>query len=480
LDSSNSHWHNLFNPESVAVIGASNSPGTWGFNIFWRVLNSGDRRVYPVNPSASEIMGVKTFARISDISEPVDLAVIVVKASRVPDTLQECIQKGVKAAEVISAGFAETGVSGTELEAKMVAIARQGGIRFIGPNTMGHADFSSNLSTLAWTPELTPGPVAFVAQSGNLGNRVLLNGINMSIGFSKFISTGNEADLHLEDYLEFLGQDKNTGIITSYIEGLRDGRRFFELAKAITPKKPVVVIKSGGTAQSARAARSHTGALAGSDEVYSAAFKQAGVMRVEDDDELCDVVISLLNQPLPRGNRVGILAIGGGLGVLATEACEREGLQVASLTEGTLEKLDAILPPRWPRANPVDMVGMNATADNSVILSSVLALLEDKNIDVVLLQAPLAFDAKFLINIFHFNDEQLKAFEETQENNLSVLKQKMAESGKPVLVVMPINDVDTNKYFLSRGFPAYPSPRRAARVVRQLVWYRSYLDSIGR
>jgi len=480
LDSNNSHWQNLFDPESVAVIGASNTSGTWGFNIFWRVLNSGNRRVYPVNPSASEVMGIKAFARIADIPEPVDLAVIVVKASQVPDTLQECIQKGVKAVEVISAGFVETGESGAELEAKIIGIARQGGIRFIGPNTMGHADFSSNFSTLAWTPELTPGPVALIAQSGNLGNRILLNGMNLGIGFSKFISSGNEADLHLEDYLEFLGQDENTGIITGYIEGLRDGRRFFELAKTITAQKPMVVIKSGGTAQAARAVRSHTGALAGSDEVYSAAFKQAGVIRVGDDDELCDVVIALLNQPLPRGNRVGILAIGGGLGVLAAEACEREGLVVASLTEGTLEKLDAILPPRWPRANPVDMVGMTATADNSAILSAVLALLEDRNIDVVLLQAPLAFDAKFLINVFHFNAEQLKAFKERQEMNLSVLRQKMAECGKPVLVVMPINDVDTNAYFLKRGFPAYPSPRRAARVVQQLAWYRSYLDSTGR
>ena len=443
----------------------------------WRLLASGERHVYPVNPNVSEVMGRAAYARIIDIPEPIDLAVIVVRSSQVLTVLQECIQKGVKAAVVISGGFAETGEPGTKLEAEVVKIARQGGIRFIGPNTMGHADSSSRISTLAWTIELTPGPVALITQSGNLGNRILLGGMNLGIGFSKFISAGNEADLHLEDYLEYLGQDDHTKIITAYIEGLREGRRFFQLAKEITAGKPVIVIKTGGTVESARAARSHTGALAGSEAVYAAAFRQAGVIRVEDDDELGDVVIALLNQPLPRSNRVGILAIGGGLGVVATEACERKGLVVAPLTSVTIDRLSALLPPRWPRANPVDLVGMNATADNSVILASLLALMEDENIDAVLLQAPLAFGVNFLTNIFHFNAEEIKAFEERQKTNLSMLRQKVTEYGKPVFVVMPVNDLEANSYFLRQGIPAYASPQRAARVLRHLAWYKSYLDS---
>lgn len=443
----------------------------------WRLLASGERHVYPVNPNVSEVMGRAAYARIIDIPEPIDLAVIVVRSSQVPTVLQECIQKGVKAAVVISGGFAETGEPGAKLEAELVKIARQGGIRFIGPNTMGHADSSSRISTLAWTIELTPGPVALIAQSGNLGNRILLGGMNLGIGFSKFVSAGNEADLHLEDYLEYLGQDDHTKIITAYIEGLREGRRFFQLAKEITARKPVIVIKTGGTVESARAARSHTGALAGSEAVYAAAFRQTGVIRVEDDDKLCDVVIALLNQPLPRSNRVGILAIGGGLGVVATEACEREGLVVAPLTSVTIDRLSALLPPRWPHANPVDLVGMNATADNSVILASLLALMEDENIDAVLLQAPLAFGVNFLTSIFHFNAEEIKAFEERQKSNLSMLRQKVSEYGKPVFVVMPVNDLETNSYFLRQGIPAYASPQRAARVLRHLAWYKSYLDS---
>ena len=170
----NSYWQKLFAPNSVALIGASNTLGTWGFNIMWRLLASGERRVYPVNPNVSEVMGRVAYARIIDIPEPIDLAVIVVRSSQVLRVLQECIQKGVKAAVVISGGFAETGEPGAKLQAELVKIARQGGIRFIGPNTMGHADSSSRISTLAWTIELTPGPVALIAQSGNLGNRILL------------------------------------------------------------------------------------------------------------------------------------------------------------------------------------------------------------------------------------------------------------------------------------------------------------------
>ncbi len=443
----------------------------------WRLLASEERHIYPVNPNVSEIMGRAAYARLSDIPDSIDLAVIVVRASLVATVLQECIQKEVKAAVVVSGGFSETGESGSELEAELVNIARQGGIRFIGPNTMGHADTSSHISTLAWTMEITPGPVALITQSGNLGNRILLAGMNLGIGFSKFISAGNEANLRLEDYLEYLAGDENTRIITAYIEGLREGRRFFKLAKEVTAKKPVVVIKAGGTAESARAARSHTGALTGSEAVYAAAFRQTGVIKVDDDDELCDVVVALLHQPLPRGNRIGILAIGGGLGVVAAEDCEREGLAVAALTSATIEKLSALLPSRWPGANPVDMVGINATVDNSLVLSSLWALMEDDNIDAVLLQAPVAFGTNLLTRIFHFNTEEIEIFEEKQKRNLSLLRQRVAECGKPVFVVMPVNDLETNTYLLREKIPAYTSPRRAARVLRHLVWYKRYLDS---
>jgi len=305
--------------------------------------------------------------------------------------------------------------------------------------------------------------------------------MSVGIGFSKFISTGNEADLHLEDYLEYLAQDNNTKIITAYIEGLREGRRFFQLAKEITIRKPIIVIKAGRTKVSAKAIRSHTGTLAGSDAVYAAAFRQAGVIRVANDDELCDVVTALLYQPLPRGNRIGILTIGGGLGVVTAESCEREGLEVVPLTASTMEKLDACLPPRWSHGNPVDMAGIGMDK-NPLIFSSLWALIEDKTIDAILLQAPLGLNTKRLSELF--GAQEIKAFREIEKSNLSMLKQRINEYEKPVLLVRPsaefATDPETSSSFHRQGILTYPNGRRAAKVLRHLVQYRHYLDFMGK
>jgi len=445
------------------------------------LLASAKRKIYPVNPTVSEVLGIAAYDSVVDIPGSIDLAVIAVSASRVPMVIRECVQKGVKAAVIVSGGFAETGEQGGKLETDLVKVARQGGIRFIGPNSMGHADTSSQLSTLAWTWEITPGPVGLISQSGNYGHRIIHSGLISGIGFSKFISTGNEADLHLEDYLEYLAQDENTKIITAYIEGLREGRRFFQLAKETTVRKPIVVIKAGVTKESAKAVRFHTGTSAGSDAVYTTAFRQAGVLRVDDDDELCDVVTALLYQPLPRNNRIGILTIGGGLGVVAAEACEREGLEIAPLAPSTVEKLDACLPPRWSHGNPVDMAGISM-AENPAIFSSLWALMEDENVDAVLLQAPLGAGNKRLSSMF--NSGEIRAFRQAEESNLSLVSQRVREQGKPVFMVKPAvefaTDPEASSLFRKKGIPVYPGPRRAARVLNHLAWYRRYLDAAER
>jgi acyl-CoA synthetase (NDP forming) len=313
-----------------------------------------------------------------------------------------------------------------------------------------------------------------------MGHRIIHNGMSSGIGFSKFISTGNEADLHLEDYLEYLAQDENTEIITAYIEGLREGRRFFQLAKETTVSKPIIVIKAGGTKQSARAVRSHTATLAGSEVVYAAAFRQAGVIRVDDDDELCDVVTALLYQPLPRSNRIGILTIGGGLGVVTAEAGEKEGLEIAQLAPSTVGKLDACLPSRWSHGNPVDMAG-TSMAEYPVIFSSLWALMEDENVDAILLQAPVGLGTERLSRMF--NDAEIRAFRQAEESNLSLLSQQVRKYGKPVFMVKPAvefaTDPEVASLFHREGIPVYPSPRRAARVVNHLAWYRRYLNAIG-
>jgi acetyltransferase len=478
--SKHNHWQYLFAPDSVAVVGASNVPGSWGYGIMQHLLASAKRKIYPVNPTVSEVLGIAAYGSVVGIPGSIDLAVIAVSASQVPKVLGECVQKGVKASVIVSGGFAETGDQGGKLEADLVNVARQGGLRFIGPNSMGHADTSSQLCTLAWTGEIPPGPVALISQSGNMGHRIIHNGMSSGIGFSKFISTGNEADLHLEDYLEYLAQDESTEIITVYIEGLREGRRFFQLAKETTAKKPIIALKAGGTKGSAIAVRSHTATLAGLEAVYAAAFRQAGVIRVGDDDELCDVVSALLNQPLPQGNRIGILTIGGGLGVVAAEACEREGLEIAPLAPSTVQKLDACLPPRWSHGNPVDMAGISM-AETPIIFPSLWALMEDENIDAILLQAPVGLGTERLSRMF--NAAEIRAFRQAEESNLSLLRQRVREYGKPVFMVTPAvefaTDPEVASLFRRQGIPVYPNPHRAARVVNRLAWYRRYLDAIG-
>jgi acetyl-CoA synthetase (ADP-forming) len=479
MTSPDKHWKHLFAPASVAVIGASNTRGSWGYGIMRHLLTSDKRRIYPVNPTSNKILGITAYKSVVNIPGEVDLAVIAVSAPKVPQVMQQCAQKGVKAAVVVSGGFAESGKDGSKLEAELVKIARQGGIRFIGPNTMGHADTSSRLITLAWMGEITPGPVALISQSGNMGQRILLNGMSLGIGFSKFVCAGNEADLHLEDYLEYLAGDKKTRIIAAYIEGLREARRFLKLAREATLKKPMVVIKAGGTKESARAAKSHTATLAGSDAVYEAAFRQAGVIRVDDDDDLCDVVTALLYQPLPRKSRIGILTIGGGLGVVAAEAVEREGLEVAHLTPATIEKLNTFLPPRWSHGNPVDMAGLSML-EYWKIFSSLWALMEDKNVDAVLLQAPVGFSTERLSAVF--NREEKRAFREKEKSNLSLLRQRIQELGKPVLMVKPTvefaSDPEVFSLFRKEGIPVYSTPRRASRVLNHLAWYQRYLDDM--
>jgi acyl-CoA synthetase (NDP forming) len=441
------------------------------------LLASPKRKVYPVNPNESEVLGIPTYDSVVNIPEAVDLAVIVVAAPRVPQIMQQCVQKGIKTAVIVSGGFAESGES--ELEAEVVKIAREGNIRFIGPNTMGHADTSSELCTLAWTAQIPSGAVALISQSGNMMHRIIHCGMSLGIGFSKLVSTGNEADLHFEDYLEYMAGDEKTRVITAYIEGLREGRRFLELARKITPNKPIIAIKSGGTTESARAVRSHTATLAGSDAVYTAAFRQAGVIRVDDDDELCSVAAALLYQPLPRTSRVGILTVGGGLGVMAAEAVEREGLEVAHLAPSTIENLNAYLPSRWSHGNPVDMAGIGPN-ENPAVFASLWVLMEDKNVDAILLQAPLGFSTERLSRTF--TSEEIEALRQREKNNLKLLRQRVKESGKPVFVVKPsvefVNDPEVSSLFSKEELPVYSAPRRAAKVLNHLVWYKRYLDAL--
>ena len=296
----------------------------------------------------------------------------------------------------------------------------------------------------------------------------------MGVGISKFVSTGNEADLHTEDYLQYLASDPNTRLVAGYIEGLREGRRFLSLAKEITKQKPIILIKAGGTAGAGMAARSHTGALAGSDAIYSAAFRQSGVIRVDDEEALCDVALALLSQPLPKGNRVGILTIGGGFGVIAAEACEREGLQIAAMQPATLTKLNDVLPPRWSHGNPVDMVGLKNMDEFPTILACLRAMLDDINLDSVVA----------LVTNRNYAGDQFRSVMTESELGFRDLGKQAKTLGKPLLLVrratpQPLNGNEALPSTYEDKLPEYAHPRRAARVLGHLMRYRQYLEGIS-
>jgi len=475
-------WQALFAADSIAVIGARDVPGSWGYDALRAALDAkkikNDRRIYAVNPGAQNVLGLRVYPAITNIPDEIDLATIVVPAAVVPAVLKQCVQKKVKAAVIITAGFAEVDDEGARLQAEIIEIAKQGGLHFVGPNCIGHADLYTRVSSIGFIGRFSTGPMALLTQSGTLGATIMQVAGAYGIGLSKIVSTGNEADLHMEDLLEFLAHDEKTRIITAYIEGLREGRRFLNLAAEITLKKPVIAIKTGSTGEAGRAARSHTGAMAGTDAVYSAAFKQAGVIRVEDEEELCDTVLAYLYAPLPRGNRVAILTMGGGFGVVTAEACEKEGLRIASLEPSTLERLNAILPPRWSHGNPVDLVGMKSSAGDTTVANCHKILLEDPNVDAVIsLLPPVMPPPPPGLSYTH---QEIQVFQAETRRQLNFLIEQVKKNNKPLYLIKRFSPlVETPGASIPpemERIPEYLQHKRAARVLRHLVWYREYLD----
>jgi succinyl-CoA synthetase alpha subunit len=347
----------LFNPRSVAIIGATNNRNKWGFSTFSSILDGFGGKIYPVNNIVDEVLGHKTFRRVMDIPEPVDLAVFVIPALNVPLVMEDCVAKGVKAAIIISAGFVETGEEGKRLQDEVVRIAQKGKIRFVGPNCMGLWSASSNLRAFMSPMLVREGPLAFVSQGGNIGGAVVTSAYQRGVGFRQYVSCGAAADIQIEDYIEYFGEDPEVKVILAYIEGLNDGRRFIEKVRRVTSRKPVIALKPGKTDAAVKAIRSHSGALSGSNVVYNTAFQKAGVLRVETEEELLDVALGFLTQPLPEGRNVAIITPGGSYGVICADACANEGLNVIKLPEETISALDKMFPPRWSHGNPVDPAG---------------------------------------------------------------------------------------------------------------------------
>ena len=348
----------FFAPKTVAVIGATETANTVGRTILWNLVSSPfGGTVFPINPKRPSVLGVKAYKHISEVPEPVDLAVIVTPASSVPGIIHDCAEEGVQAAIMISAGFKEIGPAGVELERQILAEARRGHMRIIGPNCLGVMSPLTGFNATFAADMARPGNVGFISQSGALCTAVLDWSLRENVGFSAFVSLGSMLDVGWGDLIYYLGDDPHTRSIVIYMETIGDARAFLSAAREVALTKPIIVIKAGRSAAAAKAAASHTGSLAGSDEVLEAAFRRCGVLRVNSISELFYMAEVLAKQPRPKGPRLTIVTNAGGPGVLATDALVASGGELADLSPEAMEALNQVLPPAWSHNNPVDMLG---------------------------------------------------------------------------------------------------------------------------
>ena len=472
----------IFYPKSIALIGASNIATKWGWIILHNMLrNKYTGKIFPVNRSDDKVSGLKAYPSVESIPERVDLALIVIPAHSVPEIIEDCAKSGVRGSVVISSGFKESGEEGARLEREVVNAARRGGIRLVGPNCMGVLSSAVSLVAVMSLIELKPGPISFVSQSGNFGTIAMWNAMKMGVGFSKFVSTGNEADLHCEDYLEYLGQDSETSVIACYMEGFSNARKFMEDTSSVSKRKPIVVLKGGVTQAGTKAARAHTGALAGAENIFTAAFRQTGVMRAESEDELVDYAGAFASQPLPRGNKVAILTLGGGWGVLTSDSCEKYGLDVYPLPQSAISKIDKVLPPYWSKGNPVDTVAKFDAATLQVCMETLLEL-GITNSMIIAGFGTYSYFANEISNSSIATKQEVDLFKNIQLVEEQVAKgiiESRKKFGKPIIVVSRLAGKESSAIEMleSAGMPPYPNSQRAARALSKLLEYRRYLDS---
>lgn len=444
----------FFTPRSVAVVGASSRPGKLGYSVLENLVRGGyaeKGRVYPINPKASEILGLPAYPSVLRVPDPIDLAVIVIPYPLVPPALRECGQKGIPAAIVISAGFREAGREGLEREIELMQIAREYHIRLIGPNCLGVIDTFTplNASFAAGTPP--SGPMAFMSQSGALGTAILDWALAGRLGLSKFVSLGNKADVNEVDLLRAWADDAATRVILIYTEGLPDGQAFIRTAREVSRKKPIVALKSGVTSAGSRAVSSHTGALAGSEQAYAAAFQQAGVVRAHSMESLFDSALAFAYCPPLNGDRVAIVTNAGGPGILATDALERNGLALARFQPETVRLLETFLPDAASAANPVDVLG-DAKADR--FARALQPVAADPSTDAILViltpQAVTEIEATARVVV-----------DLAKSSRVPVLGCFMGEARMQAGV-----DILTRG-----GVPSYPFPERAADALQAMLAY---------
>jgi acyl-CoA synthetase (NDP forming) len=475
----------MFFPRSVAVVGATDIPTKWGNLILTSILGwSFTGKVYPVNPKKDAILGIKAYPCLADIPGGVDLAVFAVPAQAIPQGLRDCAAKGIQAAVIISSGFRETGPEGAKLEQEIMDIAREGGILFIGPNTMGIVSAHDLLEAIPTPTGPAPGGLAVISQSGNIGLQILKWIAHKDIGLSIYAGTGNETMLKAHEILKYLGERDEVKAVAMYIEGIDDGRAFCEVASEVTRKKPVVAIKAGRSQAGSKAAQSHTGSMAGSYAVYSAMFAQSGIIQVRTPSSLLLISAAAAHLPPLDSNRVAIMTIGGGWGIVAADECEDAGLVLPPLPARITEGLDAMLPAYWNKRNPVDVVG---EGDPSLYLKVIEALANWDEVDAVIALGVVGRSS--YVEDFISAQERLDGKLYTRELKLSVLKSQIQaeertitgigkiqkETGKPIVAValtgvgLTLADTSHGRVFV------LSSPEEAVAILGHLAWYGGYL-----
>jgi len=478
-------FNKFFEPRSVAFLGASSDIRKWGFRILYHIVTGGYKgKLYPVNPKGEQIGKLKVYKSVNEIPEVPDLAVIVVPTTGILQAIRDCGQKGVKAGVIITAGFAEVGREGALLQAEIVETAMANGMRLIGPNCFGLMSTSCRL--YAQMPNAFPpaGPIAVVSQSGNVGFTIASHAMSMDFGCSRVISTGNEADLHAEDFIEYLADDSQTRVIMSYVEGFKNGHRFFDIATRASIKKPIVMIKVGETEAGASAAQSHTASLSGSDMVFDGACRQIGIIRVHNLQQLMNVGYGFLCHPLPKGKRVGIVTLGGGWGVLAADACAKLGLEVVKLSDEVMEELDAFLPSWWSRNNPVDLAA-GAPPDAMPRVIEILAKYEKTDAVIALgLPAPAIVWAT-ADSTGADSEQKIDAAIDMLVGSFQEVKDISGKYVKPVVFAaefpVPRGDIrfqhKARRALSRKNMVCYSMPDEAAMVLSSMAIYSQFLQS---
>ncbi|WP_027415437.1 acetate--CoA ligase family protein [Aneurinibacillus terranovensis] len=457
------HVEQMINPHSIAVIGASTNEKKNGGRLFRYIVENGySGNLYPINPTANEIKGYPAYPSVRAVPGDIDLACIIVDARQVPQVLEECIAKKVKAAIIYSSGFAETGEEGIKLQEQVLALAKQGNIRLLGPNSIGIASPSKHVYT-AFGAALEskvkhPGNIGFISQSGAMGSALLSRAWEQGAGFSRWISVANEADLTTSDFIEVLADDELTQVITVFMEGIKDVKAFRQAAqRALQRRKPVLVYKTGRSSVGKRAVQSHTGSIAGDDQVYSTAFEKFGVLRIKHVEELIDVARAFGIQPLPKGNRVGIVTASGGACSVIADLCAEKGLEIPDLPNGS-EVIKQLIPPFGSAQNPVDVTA-EVIAKPEMFKKVLETLAADSNVDGVIVMLTTNSDpgasiiAQAIMDVFK------------NQNKPIVVGRLGAEMIAPQAMA----------FYQQESFPVYPTPERVVNVMDYLVKYSQIL-----